>query len=67
MTNSMILKARNVSIGFFVVIFIMFFFSKSIITLFLPKVLVEPAVEGTVERTLQMEGTIGPKNSRKIR
>ncbi len=67
MTNRIILKARNVAIGFFVLVFIMVFFSKSIINLFLPKVLTEAAVDGTVERSLNVAGTLEAKKSYKIR
>lgn len=60
-------NAKNIIIGFFVLVFVMGFFSKSIINLFLPKVTVETALDGVVGRELNVEGIIQAKNSYKIK
>lgn len=67
MKNKILKNARNVIIGFFVLVFVMGFFSKSIINLFLPKVMVEKAVEGTVQRTLAIEGLVEAQKTYKVR
>lgn len=67
MKNNIVAKAKNIAIGFFVVVFVMGFFSKSIVNLFLPKVIVESAIDALVERTLDIEGVIEAKNSLKVR
>lgn len=59
--------AKNTVIGFFVLVFIMGFFSKSIINLFLPKVVVEPALEGAVVRSLNVDGVVEAKNTIPLR
>ena len=67
MKNNIVVRTKNVAIAFFVLVFIMGFFSKSIINLFLPKVIVEPAIDGLVERTLNVKGIIEAKKSIKVR
>lgn len=67
MKSSIVAKTRNIAIGFFVLVFVMGFFSKSIVNLFLPKVIVESAIDALVERTLDIEGVIEAKNSLKVR
>ncbi|MGB7606245.1 MAG: efflux RND transporter periplasmic adaptor subunit [Lutisporaceae bacterium] len=67
MKNNIVVRAKNVAIAFFVLVFIMGFFSKSIINLFLPKVIVESAIDGLVERTLNVKGIIEAKKSIKVR
>lgn len=67
MKSNIVVKVRNIAIGFFVLVFVMGFFSKSIVNLFLPKVIVESAIDALVERTLDIEGVIEAKNSLKVR
>lgn len=67
MESKIVIKAKQLVIGFFVLVFVMGFFSRSIINLFLPKVMTEPAMEGTVERTLAIEGIIQAQKTSKIR
>ena len=67
MKNNIVVRSKNVAIGFFVLVFVMGFFSKSIVNLFLPKVMVESAVDALVERTLNVEGVIEARNSLKVR
>ena len=67
MQNSVLKKTQAVAIGFFALVFIMGFFSKSLINLFLPKVRIVYAVQAPVERTLDIEGTIQAKKTQKIR
>lgn len=67
MKSNIVMKVRNIGIGFFVLVFIMGFFSKSIVNLFLPKVIVENAIDGLVERTLNIEGVIKAKKSFRVR
>lgn len=67
MKSNIVVNTKNVAIGFFILIFVMGFFSKSIVNLFLPKVLVESAVDAMVEKTLNIEGIIEAKNSLIVR
>lgn len=67
MKSNIVVTTKNIAIGFFVVVFIMGFFSKSIVNVFLPKVIVESAIDGLVERTLNIEGIIEAKKSFKVR
>ena len=67
MKNNVVMNTKNIAIGFFILVFVMGFFSKSIVNLFLPKVIVESALDGLVERTLNVEGVIEAKNSLKVR
>jgi multidrug efflux pump subunit AcrA (membrane-fusion protein) len=67
MKSNIAVTTKNIVIGFFVVVFIMGFFSKSIVNLFLPKVIVESAIDGFVERTLNIEGVIEAEKSFKVR
>lgn len=60
MINRTLKIFQNTVVGFLIVVFIMGFFSKSIINLFLPKVLTVSAVEMPVERALVLEGTVEP-------
>lgn len=65
--NKIVRNVKNTVIGFFVLVFIMGFFSKSIINLFLPKVMVELASEGAVQRTLNVGGMVEAKNNFQVR
>ena len=67
MKNKAVKLAKKINIGFFALVFIMGFFSKSIINLFLPKVKVAAAVAAPVERNLDIEGTVEARDSVKIR
>jgi multidrug efflux pump subunit AcrA (membrane-fusion protein) len=67
MKSNIVVITKNIVIGFFVVVFVMGFFSKSIVNLFLPKVIVESAIDGLVERTLNIEGVIEAEKSFKVR
>ncbi|MEA4960173.1 efflux RND transporter periplasmic adaptor subunit [Lutispora sp.] len=67
MKNKAVKLAKKIIIGFFALVFIMGFFSKSIINLFLPKVRVAAAVAAPVERNLDIEGTVEARDSVKIR
>jgi HlyD family secretion protein len=67
MKSNIVVKSKNIAIGFFVLVFIMGFFSKSIVNLFLPKVMATPAIDAFVERTLNVEGSIEAKSSLKVR
>ena len=67
MKSNIVVRSKNIAIGFFILVFVMGFFSKSIVNLFLPKVMVESAVDALVERTLDIEGVIEAKNSLKVR
>ena len=66
MINRALKIFRNIVVGFFIVVFVMGFFSKSIINLFLPKVQVASAVEMPVERILVLEGTVEPGSTVKV-
>lgn len=67
MKSNIVVRSKNIAIGFFVLVFVMGFFSKSIVNLFLPKVIVESAIDALIERTLDIEGVIEAKNSLKVR
>jgi hypothetical protein len=61
------MRSKNIVIGFFILVFVMGFFSKSIVNLFLPKVIVASVMDAPVERTIAVEGVIEAKNSLKVR
>ncbi|WP_425447045.1 hypothetical protein [Dethiothermospora halolimnae] len=67
MESKVLKKTRNVIIGFFALVFIMGFFSKTIINLFLPKVKVVSAEETSVKRSIEVNGEIKPKETLKVR
>lgn len=67
MQNNVMKTAKNIIIGFIALVFLMGFFSKSIINLFLPKVQVAYAAQAPIERTLEVEGIIEAKKAQKIR
>ncbi|WP_427339543.1 efflux RND transporter periplasmic adaptor subunit [Caloranaerobacter sp. DY30410] len=67
MENKVLKTTKNIVVGFFTLIFIMGFFSKSIVNLFLPKVQVVTAVKGSIEKSVELEGTIEPKEIYKVR
>lgn len=58
MINRIVKLARNAAIGFFVPVFVMGFFQKSVINLFVPKVQVISAIEEPVEKNLYAKGTV---------
>ncbi len=66
MINRTLKIFQNTVVGFLIVVFVMGFFSKSIINLFLPKVQVASVVEMPVERTLVLEGMVEPKSIVKV-
>ncbi len=67
MNNKLLKTIKNIVIGFFVIIFILGFFSKSTIALFLPKVQVAPIMKSAYSKTLDIEGSIVPKETFKVR
>ncbi|HYF81424.1 MAG TPA: efflux RND transporter periplasmic adaptor subunit [Clostridia bacterium] len=67
MINRALKIFQNTVLGFLILVFVMGFFSKSVINLFLPKVQVTSAVEMPVERTLVLEGTIEPGSIVKVK
>ncbi|QIB26314.1 efflux RND transporter periplasmic adaptor subunit [Caloranaerobacter azorensis] len=67
MENKVLKTTKNIVVGFFTLIFIMGFFSKSIVNLFLPKVQVVSAIKGSIEKSIDLEGTIEPKEVYKVR
>jgi len=58
---------KGTVISFFVIVFILGFFSKSIVNLFLPKVQTITPVKGSFYETLNVEGEIEPKETFKVR
>ncbi|SCG83950.1 hypothetical protein DW1_2386 [Proteiniborus sp. DW1] len=67
MDNKLLKRIKNVVISFFVIIFILGFFSKSTIALFLPKVQVAPVTKSAYSKTLDIEGSVVPKEVFKVR
>jgi hypothetical protein len=67
MKSNLVMRSKNIVIGFFILVFVMGFFSKSIVNLFLPKVIVASVMDAPVERTIVVEGIIEAKNSHKVR
>lgn len=67
MDNKILKTIKNVVISFFVIIFVLGFFSKSTIALFLPKVQVAPVMKSSYSKTLDIEGSIVPKETIKVR
>lgn len=67
MKNKAVKVVWSIVVGFFTLVFIIGFFSKSIINLFLPKAQVTAAISGPVERTLDIEGIVEAQESVKIR
>lgn len=67
MDNKLLKRVKNVVISFFVIIFILGFFSKSTIALFLPKVQVAPVTKSAYSKTLDIEGSVVPKEVFKVR
>ncbi|RKD31953.1 efflux RND transporter periplasmic adaptor subunit [Thermohalobacter berrensis] len=66
--ESKVLKiSKNTIITFFTLVFILGFFSKSVVNLFIPKVQVTTPVKSTFSRTLNIKGKIVPKEKVKIR
>jgi hypothetical protein len=67
--NSKILKIiQNMVVGFFALVFILGFFSKSLVNLFLPKVQAVPvAKKSTFSKSLDIEGIVEPKDVYKVR
>ncbi len=58
---------KNTLVGFFIIVFILGFFSKSIVNFFLPKVQITSPIKTTFSRTLNIEGMIVPKETIKVR
>lgn len=67
MDNKILRTVRNVAVSFFIIIFILGFFSKSTIALFLPKVQVAPVTKSAYSKTLDIEGSVVPKETFKVR
>lgn len=67
MENRVIKATKNIVVSFFALVFIMGFFSKSIVNLFLPKVQAVTAMKGSFERSVELEGTIEPREIYKVR
>ncbi|MGE5631424.1 MAG: efflux RND transporter periplasmic adaptor subunit [Caulobacteraceae bacterium] len=66
MISKILKSTQNIVIGFFLIVFLMGFFSKSVINLFLPKVQVAAANKSPVERTFDLKGVIIPKDTTKV-
>lgn len=67
MDDKLLKTVRNVAVSFLVIIFILGFFSKSTIALFLPKVQVAPVTKSAYSKTLDIEGSVVPKETFKVR
>ncbi|MTI71936.1 MAG: hypothetical protein FH751_16945 [Firmicutes bacterium] len=67
MADKTIKLIKNIVIGFFILIFVMGFFSKTIISLFLPKVNVAGAASLPVEKTLRLDGKVKPREEYQVR
>lgn len=66
--KSRVLKViRKVLVEFIILVFVIGFFSKSISNYFLPKVRAVPVLGGVVEKSMDIVGTIEPKEKMKIR
>ena len=58
---------KNIIIAFFVIVFCLGFFSKSIINSFLPKVSVQAPTGRFIKKTLEISGVIEPQKTYKVR
>lgn len=67
MDNKILKSIKNVVVSFFVIVFILGFFSKSTIALFLPKVQVAPVMKSAYSKTLDIEGSVVSKETFKVR
>ncbi|MTI71847.1 MAG: hypothetical protein FH751_16485 [Firmicutes bacterium] len=67
MNNKILNIIKNIAISFIALVFIMGFFSQSIVNLFLPKVKVSIPKESAIERTVNVIGEVKPKETLKVR
>lgn len=66
MDNKIFKIVRKIIIGFFVLVFVMGFFSKSVVNFFLPKVQVVESTSEPIRRTIDIEGEITARYSIKV-
>lgn len=67
MEIKLVKSIKKVIIAFFVIVFILGFFSKSIINSFLPKVSVQAPTGKFIKKTLEISGVIEPQRTYKVR
>lgn len=58
---------KKITVEFFIIVFVIGFFSKSIVNYFLPKVTYEPVVTAKIIKTVDIEGFLEPNQIFKVR